>query len=462
MTSAWHERVRRLALDPDTSAEVVRRFEHVDLIFEQRFPGSAPARAWWVPGRIEVLGKHTDYGGGRSLLATLGRGIHWIAAPARDERIEIVDASTDASCEIALSADVPHRPGHWSDYVISVARRIARDFPGADAGMRAVFSSSLPKGAGLSSSSALVVATFLPLAAFNRLEDHPAWQQSSSLRRAEPSGSAIHRGAGYDDSKDALAGYLGAIESGRAFGRFPADHGVGTQGGSEDHTAILCCRAGQLSVYRFRPVAHEGDVALPDGWTFAIAVSGVHASKSGAVRDHYNRLSAQMARLTELSRDTSDVEDESLLAAIESGAGALERLRGIVASSPDADMLLPRLDQFSAESIEIIPAVAKRLSAGDVAGIGPLIDRSQRLAEETLANQVPETMTLVRSARDLGAAAASAFGAGFGGAVWALVRRDDLSDFLRRWRTEYLTRHPDRAARAELFGSDPGPAATEL
>lgn len=454
MTSAWHERVRHLALDPDASAEAARCFEHVERIFEQRFQGSALARAWWVPGRIEVLGKHTDYGGGRSLLATLGRGFHCIVAPTADGRIEIVDAGTGATCEISLDADVPHRPGHWSDYVISVARRIARDFPGAHAGMRAVFSSSLPKGAGLSSSSALIVATFLPIAAFNRLERHPAWQQFSS--------PPIHQGAGDDDSKDALAGYLGAIESGRAFGRFPADHGVGTQGGSEDHTAILCCRAGQLSIYRFRPVEHEGDVALPEGWTFAIAVSGVHASKSGAVRDHYNRLSAQMARLIALWREGTGSDEGSLLAAIETGAGALERLRRIVASAPDAAILLPRLEQFAAESIEIIPAVVECLSAGDVAGAGPLIDRSQRMAEDTLANQVPETMTLVRSARDLGAAAASAFGAGFGGAVWALVRRDDRSGFLTRWRAEYLARHPERAARAVLFGSDPGPAATEL
>jgi galactokinase len=452
----WRERVGRLALEPNASAEAARRFEHLEQIFEQRFPGSAPARAWWVPGRIEVLGKHTDYGGGRSLLATLCRGIHWIAAPTRDGRIEIVDAGTGATCEIALDADVPHRPGHWSDYVISVARRIARDFPGAHTGMRVVFSSSLPKGAGLSSSSALIVATFLPLAAFNRLESGEA-----PVRRAEPSGSAPHQRAGYDDSKSALAGYLGAVESGRAFGRFPADHGVGTQGGSEDHTAILCCRTGQLSVYRFRPVQHEGDVAFPEGWTFAIAVSGVHASKSGAVRDHYNRLSAQMARLMELSREGTDAEEESLLTALESRSG-VERLWSLVASEPDAGVLLRRIEQFAAESLEIIPAVVQRLSVGDVASVGPLIGRSQQLAEATLANQVPETMALVRSARDLGAAAASAFGAGFGGAVWALVRRDELTEFLARWRTAYLARYPDRTARAEFFNSDPGPAATEL
>ena len=443
MTTDWRERVSRLTLDPDAASEAVRHFEHVDRIFGERFAGSVPARAWWVPGRIEVLGKHTDYGGGRSLVAAIGRGFHWLAAPSSDGRIEIVDARTGATCEVPLAADVPHQPGDWSNYVISVARRIARDFPGAHTGMRAVFSSSLPKSAGLSSSSALVVSTFLPLAAFNGLEHHPAWHEDIPDRCA-------------------LAGYLGGVESGRAFGRFPADHGVGTHGGSEDHAAILCCHPGQLSVYRFLPVAHEGDVVRPEGWTFAIAISGVHASKTGAVRDHYNRLAAEMTRLVALWREATGREDESLLTAIESGDGALDHLRAIVASAQDASTLLPRLDQFAAESTEIIPAVVERLTANDVAGVGPLVDRSQRLAEDTLANQIPETIALVRSARALGAAAASAFGAGFGGAVWALVQRDQLADFLERWRAAYLVHHPANAAAAELFGSDPGPAAMEL
>jgi galactokinase len=439
----WHDRVSRLAFDPNAASEAARHFERVERVFDERFAGSASTRAWWVPGLIEVLGKHTDYGGGRSLLAAVGRGFHWLAAPSTDGRIEIVDARTGAACDIPLSADIPHRPGHWSNYVISVVRRIARDFPGARTGMRAVFSSSLPKSAGLSSSSALVVSTFLPLAAFNRLDDHPAWQENVPDRPA-------------------LAGYLGAIESGRAFAHFPADHGVGTHGGSEDHAAILCCRAGHLSVYRFLPVAHEGDVVLPSGWTFAIAISGVHASKTGAVRDHYNRLATEMARLTTMWREGTRRDDESLLSAIESGAGALDRLRAVVASAPDTSTLLPRLDQFAAESTEIIPGVVERLAAGDVDGVGPLVDRSQRLAEDTLANQVPETIALVHTARELGAAAASAFGAGFGGAVWALVRRDELAHFLERWRARYLARHSECAANAEFFDSDPGSAATEL
>ena len=60
---------------------------------------------------------------------------------------------------------------------------------------------------------------------------------------------------------------------------------------------------------------------------------------------------------------------------------------------------------------------------------GKLVDESQVAAEELLGNQVPETISLAKHARALGAYAASAFGAGFGGSVWALVSRSEAEQF---------------------------------
>jgi galactokinase len=79
-----------------------------------------------------------------------------------------------------------------------------------------------------------------------------------------------------------------------------------------------------------------------------------------------------------------------------------------------------------------------------------------------LGNQVPETVALARSARRLGAAAASAFGAGFGGAVWALVRTAAADDFLERWGREYLAAFPDRGKQAQFFLTRPGPGMERL
>ena len=84
--------------------------------------------------------------------------------------------------------------------------------------------------------------------------------------------------------------------------------------------------------------------------------------------------------------------------------------------------LLRRFDHFYAESEQIAPAASEALAAGDLDEFGRQVDRSLELADTLLGNQVPETIFLARSVRQIGAAAASAFGAGFGGAVWALGR----------------------------------------
>ena len=87
------------------------------------------------------------------------------------------------------------------------------------------------------------------------------------------------------DGPESLAGYLATIENGRSFGALAGDRGVGTFGGSEDHTAILCCRPDTLSQYRFGPVARERDVPMPADHAFVVAFSGVVAEKTGAALD---------------------------------------------------------------------------------------------------------------------------------------------------------------------------------
>jgi len=75
---------------------------------------------------------------------------------------------------------------------------------------------------------------------------------------------------------------------------------------------------------------------------------------------------------------------------------------------------------------------------------------------------VPETVALAREARQLGARAASAFGAGFGGSVWALVRQPDVPSFLTAWRARYQEQFPDAAAGASFFETRPGPSARRI
>jgi galactokinase len=408
-------------------------------------PGSCCA--FFVPGRLEFLGKHTDYAGGRSLVCAIERGICLVAAPRDDAQIRIVDVGRASTANFAFDAGLGPSTGHWSNFPMTVARRIARDFPGRHAGADIVFSSDLPRASGMSSSSALVVAVFFALAQTNLL-----WQ-TDSYRRAIP-------------TREDLAGYVAAIESGAPFASFSGTSGVGTLGGSEDHVAILCSRAGFLRQYSFCPIHYEREIRLLEQYAFVIGVSGVKADKTGDAREAYNRSSGAARKILELWRGATCRSDTSLAAALSSQPSALEQLREILRRSNDAEyparILLDRLAQFAEESNEIVPGAADALDRADLARLGALVDRSQFLAETLLANQFPETIELARSARELGAAAASAFGAGFGGSVYALVKSDDAEQFRIAWAAHYRRRFPGLADSSTFFVTRPGPGLTQF
>jgi len=446
---ANHALEERLALAGVSDVEVERKsrlFSRASIALARR-----PTLRLWVPGRIEFLGKHTDYAGGRSLICAVERGFAVAAAPRDDRHVRMTDAVTGELADLEVSPTLAPARGTWSNYVITVARRIARNFPGPLRGADIAFASDLPPAAGLSSSSALVVATFLVLADLNALGAHEEYQRAI-------------------ENADDLAGYLGAVENGAAFKMLEGDRGVGPFSGSQDQTAILCSRAGALVQYRFAPVHFERSVPLPPDYVFVIGSSGVIAEKTGAALELYNRQARRVHALLDRWRASTGRNDATLGAALESSPDALERLRAIVRGPAmpgaddgfDADDLIARLDQFAAEAYEIIPAAGDALERGDLAALGTLVDRSQRGAEVQLGNQVPETFHLARSARSLGAVAASAFGAGFGGAVWALVRRDEAERFLECWHESYASRFPAPAERAAFFVTMAGPAAMRL
>ncbi len=397
-------------------------------------------RAFFVPGRIEVLGKHTDYAGGRSLLCATERGFKVMVNPRADSTITVTDAASGANDLLALDPELTAARGHWSAYPRAVARRVARNFPRARRGADIVFENDLPQAAGLSSSSAFITSIFFALAAVNELEEDETY--ASAIR-----------------SREDLAAYLACVENGASFGPLEGDRGVGTCGGSEDHVAMLCCERGQLRVYAFCPPRFDARVAMPAGWVFAVAASGVSAQKTGAAMEAYNRAAADAATVRRRLQAIAGREAASLAAAVAGAPDAVSDLRQVLRSEP---RLLGRFEQFLEESLVIVPRAAEALASRDLATFGALVDRSQRLAEDGLRNQVPETVALARRARELGAAAASAFGAGFGGSVWALVPAREADRFVERWQLAYRREFPEPAARATFFTTWPGAGALEV
>jgi galactokinase len=416
-------------------------------LVREGLPGDTAARAYFVPGRIEVLGKHTDYAGGKSLLVAVERGFSLVAVPRTDTTIRAFSYGFDPT-EFEFSPDLTPTMGEWSNYPMTVARRIARNFPGELRGADLSFVSDLPVASGMSSSSAMMVTTFFAIAGINDLWTRPELLENVGTDRA------------------ILAEYLGTVENGQTFGTLAGDKGVGTFGGSEDHTAMLCCKANMLSEYSFCPVGFHRDIPLSDDVTFVVGSSGVVAEKTGAARDQYNRASFLTQAVAQVWRDGTGRDDPHMAAAVMSGPDAVERIRKVLRETPHAEFspedLSDRFEQFYAESFEIIPAAGDALERGDFEAFGAIVDRSQELTTTQLKNQVEETVFLARTARENGALAASAFGAGFGGSVWTLVPTAEAEAFIERWSKIYHDTYPQHAERSAFFATRPAPPVMEL
>lgn len=393
---------------------------------------------WFVPGRLEVLGKHTDYAGGRSLLAAVDRGITITLEEVEDA---IYASTTAADGELKLTAGLaPDLPkGHWGHYVQATMDRLHLNF-GELKPARLTIDSTLPLASGMSSSSALVVAVALALIDHNGFRERPEWQAN------------IH------DQID-LAGYMATMENGLTFGTLEGFRGVGTFGGSEDHTAMLCCHEGKLTEFTFCPIEEHGSVDVPAEWSFVVAVSGVLAEKTGAALELYNNASLRARELADAWNDATGSEDAVLADALASDEDALEGLRAIAAHD---EALTKRLTAFVTESEVVIPQALAALQAGDVEAFGRAVDLSQRNADEQLGNQITETNRLQALARELGAAASCGFGAGFGGSVWALVKTDDAEGFADRWLKAYVAEFPEVAETASTIVTRPGGPARRL
>jgi galactokinase len=386
--------------------------------------GDRPAFLWFVPGRLEVFGKHTDYAGGRALVAAAPRGFVVAAAPRDDGTIRVVDARRGESLELTRGRATDRLVG-WRHYVDTVARRLAKNFPGQPPGADIVIASDLPPAAGMSSSSALVIAIAEALGRTGAIQKTPEWR----LNIRSPLDAA---------------GYYACIENGRGFGGLSGDAGVGTHGGSEDHCAILNGLARHVLAFAFVPSRALGAARMPDAWRFVIATCGIKANKTGRVQEAYNALSANAGALLTLWNGRPAA---ALPRAISLGA-ALEPPRAAEELRQMAGDLRDRLDHFVREDARVLAAM-QAFDRGDAGELGRLSSDSQRDAEHLLRNQIPETTALAKTARQAGAFAACSFGAGFGGAVWALVDAAEADAFAARWARD-------------AFVMRPGPALTEL
>jgi galactokinase len=396
----------------------------------------------FVPGRIEVFGRHTDYAGGRTLVCSIDKGFLFAAAPGKERRVRLLEDSAEFTpVEFDLDSDIRPPAGTWANYPMTMARRLARNFPGQLRGVDIAFSSTMPVGSGMSGSSALMMMVFTAIASAGGLSDSPVFK------------SNIH------DAID-LSVYLACAENGRSFRALEGDAGVGTFGGSEDHAAILNGRYGRLSLFGFSPPELMGEISWPRDWRMVVAFSGVRAEKTREALEKYNMASRRVSEVVTRFNRLAGTRLSTLREVVdhEPKPGGSRWLAAIERAPGDAcPGLGARVRQFMLEDREHIPGALEALQAEDLPAFGKLVSASHRASKKHLWNIVPEIDALQKSACRLGAAGASGFGAGFGGSIFAVTTDRHAEGLMARWRSDYAARYPGRAAESAFFLAQPGP-----
>jgi len=218
-----------------------------------------------------VSRQHTDYAGGRSLLGAVSKGFCIVAVDRADSLCRIY--STVDGAERCAEISMEHETDlstmdHWCIYPVTAINRLVRNF-GVRQGVDFAIANDIPGASGMSTSSAMICAVFLMVAHRNKLTE------SATFRQHLP-------------TNEDLFGYLGCCENGQNFNELLVAKGVGTFGGSEDHTAIMSCTAGKLNMFSYCDTQFERAFDWPEDMVFVIASSGAVAEKTGDKMEDYN------------------------------------------------------------------------------------------------------------------------------------------------------------------------------
>jgi len=334
--------------------------------------GGPPSAVWFAPGRVEVLGNHTDYNEGYVLSAALAEGVAFAVRPADGARGRMLALDLGRRVEFDAARPAPLPAAAWANYALG-ALHFLRERAGAVAprGFDAAFGGDLPAGAGLSSSAALSV--------------------SAALAFAELHGVA-----------------LPMLELARVAQR--AEHEfAGVRCGLLDQISSLFGAARSLVFTDFRTLEIRR-VALPPGVAFLVCNTGVkHRLADSAYNERRaacERAAAHFAaRLPHPVRALRDV--------------SMAEWRAERAGLDAADAR--RAAHPIGENERVLAGVA-RLAAGDAAGFGALLRESHRSSAEYFENSCRELdLAVAAFERQSGVWGARLTGGGFGGSALAIA-----------------------------------------
>ena len=341
-----------------------------------------------APGRVELLGNHTDYNEGVVLSCAINYGVRAHGTRRSGGEIELLSELNSAPVRLTVGEIKPlSGDASWANYPLGVVQ-VFRDAGHQVDGFAAAYSSDLPAGAGLSSSAALEVATAVLLCKIFSLEVSPL-DLAKLCRKAE------------NDFVGVQCGLLDQVSS--VFGK-------------EGQAVYLDCRSEEVE-----------NIVLPKGLALLVFHCGVPHRLVGG---EYNERRTQC-----------------FTAARELGVKALRDVSGkqLAEARGSLDPLVYRRAAHVVGENERVLAGIGFLRAGDGASFGKLMFESHDSSRSNFENSSPELDALVEIARETpGVLGSRLTGGGFGGATISLVEAESLESAAKRLDAEYTRRTGNR------------------
>ncbi|HEU4656732.1 MAG TPA: galactokinase family protein [Capillimicrobium sp.] len=320
----------------------------------------------FAPGRVNLIGEHTDYNGGLALPFAIAAGVTVTATPADGHAIEAVARDLGEQDRFPVDDPAPAQVSGWRAFVRGTVHEL-RAAGHAPRPARIEIAGDVPRGAGLSSSAALEVALCLALLGPD----------------AQPAGDAER------------------VDLARLCSRVENDH-VGARTGLLDQLAALLGRPEHALRIDFATLTVEPVPLHTGGWRLVTLDSGErHAHAAGGYNERRRECAAICERLGIASVSDAAPDD-------------LRRL---------PEPLHRRARHVLEENARVDAAVAA-LRDGDLPALGRLLDASHASLRDLYDASTEAVEHAVRRLRDAGAAGARMVGGGFGGHVLALLPPD--------------------------------------
>lgn len=379
-------------------------------IFEERFPDTGLRKgAFAAPGRVNLIGEHTDYNDGFVLPMAIDKNITMLAQLRDDQEVRAY--SLDYGREVIFSLlDLEfEKEDFWANYIKGVIDEIKKmDY--YIQGMNLIFTGDIPIGSGLSSSAALEVVTAYTIASLNDLDIQPV-EMALLCQRAENNFVGVNCGI--------MDQYISRL-------------------GKEGNALLIDCRSNEYELVPF---------AIED---YQVVICNSRVER-GLVDSEYNQRREECEKA---SRYFAERLDHRVLALRDVTVEELEKERGGL-----EEITYRRARHVITENNRVLMAVSA-LRKNDLETFGKLMTESHYSLRDDYEVSCPELDLLVELAlKQKGVLGARMTGAGFGGCTVNLVHKDYIDDFIANVKKAY---DQETGKDMEIYVTWPAAGAREL